>query len=219
MIGWFGGSKDDKRLPEELGPLGAGIGGALVIDFLSLEADTLGGRPAMPLPRSGPFIIAGYGEARLEASTVLSRYYDDEHRMIQVMSASGRPGDAAEDISFYQPWDSVVPAGAGEWSRWTGPQGLIGMPSYDADGIVYQRFWGDGPDRAELVQFVEEVDDGEAQRSIHQTCMLYYRPVGAAREMLLINVERDLEQAQNSTGSSVEFLIGYGIGPADVRRV
>jgi hypothetical protein len=47
--------------------------------------------------------------------------------------------------------------------------------------------------------------------------MLYYRPLGSAREMLLINVERDLDQAQQ--GSSIEFLIGYGIGPADVRRV
>lgn len=219
MIGWFGAGKEDKPLPVEVGPLAAGIGGALEIDFLSLEADTLGGQPAMALPRSGSFIIAGYGEARLEASTVLSRYYDEDNRMIQVMSASGRPGDAIEDVSFYQPWDSVVPAGPGEWSRWTGPQGLIGLPSYDADGILYQRFWGDGPERAELVQFVEKVDDGEALRSIHQTCMLYYRPVGSSREMLLINVERDLDLAERQTGGSVEFLIGYGIGPADVRRV
>nr|WP_244447911.1 DUF2491 family protein [Neorhizobium vignae] len=139
MIGWFGGNKD-RRLPEELGPLGAGIGGALKIDFLSREADTLGGTLALPLPQSGPFIIADYGEARLEASTVLSRYHDDEHPMIQVMSSSGRPGNAVEDVSFYQPWDSVVPAGAGEWCRWTGPNGLIGEPSFDADGVIYQRF-------------------------------------------------------------------------------
>lgn len=96
---------------------------------------------------------------------------------------------------------------------------MIGQPSYDADGIVYQRFWSEGPERAELVQFVETVDDGEVAREIHQTCMLYYRPLGTAREMLLINVERDLNYAQAQAGSSVEFLIGYGLGPADVRRV
>jgi hypothetical protein len=35
--------------------------------------------------------------------------------------------------------------------------------------------------------------------------------------MLLINIERDLEQQR--AGGSVEFLLGYGLGAADVRRV
>ncbi|MFS8147413.1 hypothetical protein ATY78_06735 [Rhizobium sp. R635] len=218
MIGWFGGGKDKTFAPER-GPLGASIGGALEIDFLSLEADALPGTPAMPLPKSGPFIIAAYGQVQLDAATTLSRYYDDEHRMVQVMSASGAVGDAIEDVSFYWPWDSVVPVSQSEWNRWTGPNGLIGQPSYDADGIVFNRFWGEGPERAELVQFVETIDDGEMQRSIHQTCMLYYRPLGRTREMLLLNVERDLDQGQSLAGSSIEFLIGYGIAPADVRRV
>lgn len=218
MIGWFGGGKDKTFAPER-GPLGASIGGALEIDFLSLEADALPGTPAMPLPKSGPFIIAAYGQVQLDAATTLSRYYDDEHRMVQVMSASGAVGDAIEDVSFYWPWDSVVPVSQSEWNRWTGPNGMIGQPSYDADGIVFNRFWGEGPERAELVQFVETIDDGEMQRSIHQTCMLYYRPLGRTREMLLLNVERDLDQGQSLAGSSIEFLIGYGIAPADIRRV
>jgi hypothetical protein len=219
LIGWFGRGNQNKPLPVERGPLAVGIGGALDIDFLSLEALALGGTPAMPLPVSGPFIVAAYGEVQLDATSVLSRYYDEEHRMIQAMSGSGRPGDAIEDISFYHPWDSVVPSGAQEWSRWTGPNGLIGQADYDADGIMFQRFWGEGREKAPLVEFVEKVDDGEAVRSIHQTCMLYYRPIGQAREMLLINVERDLGYGQSQTGSSVEFLIGYGLGAADVRRV
>lgn len=218
MIGWFGGGKD-KTFAAERGPLGASIGGALEIDFLSLEADALPATPAMPLPKSGPFIIAAYGQVQLDAATTLSRYYDDEHRMVQVMSASGAVGDAIEDVSFYWPWDSVVPVSQSEWNRWTGPNGMIGQPSYDADGIVFNRFWGEGPERAELVQFVETIDDGEEQRSIHQTCMLYYRPLGRTREMLLLNVERDLDQGQSLAGSSIEFLIGYGIAPADIRRV
>lgn len=218
MIGWFGRKGEDKPLPEERGPLAVGIGGAIDIDFLSLEANALGGDPSMALPSSGPFIVAAYGQAQLDATSVLSRYYDDEHRMIQTMSG-GKPGDAIEDISFYHPWDSVVPSGAQAWSRWTGPQGLIGLPRYDADGILFERFWGEGDERAPLVEFVETVNDGETTRSIHQSCMLYYRPLGQTREMLLINVERDLGGVQSQTGSSVEFLIGYGLSPADVRRV
>jgi len=217
--GWFGRGREEKLIPVERGPLAVGIGGAFDIDFLSLEADVLGGEPAMPLPRTGPFLVAAYGEVQLDATSVLSRYYDEEHRMIQVMSGSGEPGDAVEDISFYQPWDSVVPQGQQAWARWTGPDGLIGQPDYDADGIFFQRFWGEGLERAPLVEFVEKVDDGEVIRAIHQTCMLYYRPLGQSREMLLINVERDLGDRQSRTGSSVEFLIGYGLTPADVRRV
>lgn len=219
MIGWFGRKNEGKAPPIERGPLAVVIGGALDIDFLSLEASTLGGEPAMPLPPSGPFIVAAYGEVQLDATSVVSRYYDDEHRMIQAMSGSGKPGDAIEDISFYHPWDSVVPSGSQAWSRWTGPHGLIGQSEYDADGILFRRFWGEGEERAPLVEFVEKVDDGEAARSIHQTCMLYYRPLGQSREMLLINVERDLGVHHSQTGSSVEFLIGYGLTPADVRRV
>ena len=219
MVGWFGRRDDKKPLPVERGPLSVGIGGALDIDFLSLEADTIGGEPAMPLPHTGPFLVAAYGQVQLDATSVLSRYYDEDHRMIQVMSTSGQPGAAVDDVSFYHPWDSVVPSGAQAWSRWTGPTGLIGQFDYDADGIHFQRFWGDGPERVPLVEFVEKVDDGEAVRAIHQTCMLYYRPLGQSREMLLINVERGLDQGESRAGSSVEFLIGYGLTPADVRRV
>ena len=49
--------------------------------------------------------------------------------------------------------------------------------------------------------------------------MLYSRPVGSGEEMLLINIERDLDDRSVSEGSSIEFLIGYGLGPADLRKV
>lgn len=220
MIAWFRKSGKKNLAGDELGPLGASIGGALDLDFLSLEASAIGSVPAMPLPQSGPFIIAAYGEATLDETSVLSRYYDEEHRMIQVLSSSGQPGDAIDDLSFYRPWDSVVPVSASEWNRWTGPSGSIGQPSYDADGIVYQRFWGEGAGRIEPVQFTEKVTDEDADsRLIHQTCMLYFRSLASIQEMLLINVERDLDATQSQSGSSVEFMIGYGLVAADVRRV
>lgn len=218
MINWFGkGGESPRPVRPELGPLGVAIGGAIELDFLSLEAEALGGHPSMPLPMSGPMIVAAYGEVRLDAATTLSRYYDDQHHMLQVLSPSGRPGDQVQDASYYRPWDSVVPAGPQEWNRWRGPNGLLGQPTYDADGILFQRFWSEGPDRAEPVEFVEEVDDGESRRRIHQVCMLYFRPLGSGREMLLLNIEQEVGQAR--AGGSVEFLLGYGLGPADIRRV
>ncbi len=218
IFGW-GSRGGEASLPAERGPLGVAIGGGIEVDTLSLQAMTAGARPAMPLPSGGMMIVAAYGEARLDATTVLSRYYDADDTILQVLSASAAPGDELLDVSLYQPWDSVVPAGPADWARWRGPSGLIGQPRYDADGILFDRFWGDGAGRADLVEFVETVDDGESRREIHQSCMLYARPLAQAREMLLINIERDLGQGAASQGTSIEFILGYGLMAADVRRL
>ncbi|ORE97855.1 DUF2491 family protein [Aurantimonas sp. 22II-16-19i] len=215
----FGGKDKADNLPKERGPLGIALGGAIEIDTLALEADAAGTNPGMALPAGGNFIVVAYGEARLDGETILSRYYDEDDRLLQALSSTGKPGDAIKDISLYSAWDSVVPADRSEWNRWAGPAGLIGQPSYDADGIVFQRYWGEGAGRAELVEFVEEIDDGERLRSIHQTCMLYARPLGRTQEMLLINIERDIAERASREGGSVAFLLGYGLSPGDVRRV
>ena len=164
-------------------------------------------------------LVAAYGEARLDATTVLSRYYGDDDSILQVMSPTGAPGEEIFDVSLYRPWDSVVPANEREWAQWRGPAGLVGQPRYDADGLVFERFWGEGAGRADLVEFVEDIEDARGRRSIHQSCMLYARPLANAREMLLINIERDLGQDARRQGASVEFIIGYGLLPGDVRRL
>ena len=219
MIGRFFRRDEPEALPAERGPLGLIIGGAVEIDTLGLQARMASGEPAMGAPVGGPFIVAAHGEAQLDADTVLTRYYDEAHRLLQVLAPPGAGMEAVNDVSLYGPWDSVVPMGTAEWSRWTGPEGLIGQPEYDADGLLFTRYWGEGGDKVGLVEFTEDVDDGETRRAIHQRCMLYSRPVGDAEEMLLINVERDLADRAAREGASVEFLIGYGLAPADIRRV
>jgi hypothetical protein len=215
----FGGGRKEPDLPAERGPLRCAISGAFDIDTLGLQASLAAGEPAMAPPMGGPFIVSAVGTARLDGNSELTRYYDDDHRMLQVIAAPGGGPESVTDVSLYTPWDSVVPGGAGEWTRWTGPRGLIGAPTYDADGILFTRYWGTGADQADLVEFVETVDDGERQRQIHQRCMLYSRPVGAGEEMLLLNIEADLDAVARREGSSIEFLIGYGLGVADVQRV
>lgn len=215
----FGGGRKEPELPRELGPLRCAIAGAFDIDTLGVQAFLAAGDPAMGPPTGGPFIVAAVGTARLDGNNELTRYYDDEHRILQVIAAPGGGPDAIVDVSLYTPWDSVVPGGASEWARWTGPRGMIGAPTYDADGILFNRYWGTGQDHADLVEFVETVDDGQRQRRIHQRCMLYSRQVGAGEEMLLLTIEADLDEAARREGSSIEFLIGYGLGVADVQRV
>lgn len=206
-------------LPTERGPLALAVGHAVEIDTLGLQGDLVGGEPAMEPPAGGAFVVAAYGEAPLDADTVLHRYYDDDHRMLQVLAPPGGGEADIQDVSLYRPWDSVAPMGRAEWDRWTGPNGHLGAPEYDADGLVFGRYWGDGPGHVDPVEFTERVDDGERVREIHQRCMLYARPVGRVEEMLLLNVERDLAEHARAQGGSVEFLIGYGLGPADVRKV
>ncbi|RZI76435.1 MAG: DUF2491 family protein [Pseudomonas sp.] len=215
----FGLGRKEPTLPPERGPLRCAIGGAFDVDTLGLQALLAAGEPAMGAPVGGPFIVSAIGTARLDGASELTRYYDDDHRIIQVIAAPGSGPEAVADVSFYAPWDSVVPGSSGEWDRWTGPRGLIGAPQYDADGIAFSRFWGTGGGHADLVEFVETVDDGAAQRRIHQKCMLYARPVGAGQEMLLLNIEADLDTAARREGSSIEFLIGYGLSVADLQRV
>lgn len=219
ILSWFGGGRKEPSLPAERGPLRCAISGALEIDTLGLQASLAAGEPAMGDPNGGNFIVSAIGTAQLDGNSELTRYYDDDHRMVQVMAAPGGGEETIIDISLYAPWDSVVPAGSSEWARWAGPRGLIGAPQYDADGIVFTRYWGSGPDHAELVEFVETVDNGEESRQIHQRCMLYSRVVGGGEEMLLLNIERDLAERAQAQGAAISFMIGYGLGAADVRRV
>jgi hypothetical protein len=219
ILSWFGGGRKDPQLPVERGPLRVAIAGALEIDTLGVQAALASGEPAMGAPTGGSFIVSAIGTALLDGNSELTRYYDDDQRMIQVMATPGGREDTIVDVSLYAPWDSVVPAGASEWARWTGPRGLIGAPTYDADGLLFTRYWGEGSDHADLVEFVETVDDGETRRQIHQRCMLYSRDVGAAEEMLLLNIEREMAHEARAQGAAIAFMIGYGLGAADIRRV
>ncbi|MEM1234197.1 MAG: DUF2491 family protein [Pseudomonadota bacterium] len=220
VFGLFGGKSDASAdLPAEHGPLGVAIGGAIDIDALGIQAALAGGAPALEPPVGGTLIVAAVGTAKLDGATSLTRYYDNDDRILQVMSAPGGAIDTVDDVSLYRPWDSVEPMTDSEWQRWIGANGLVGQPRYDADGLMFDRFWGDGDGRVDLVEFTEDVSDGSTTRAIHQRCMLYARPVGSIDEMLLINIEREVGADVRAQGGSVEFMIGYGLSPADVRRV
>ncbi|MEO0729644.1 MAG: DUF2491 family protein, partial [Pseudomonadota bacterium] len=214
-----GSADDDADLPEELGPLGVAIGGAIEIDALGVQAALASGTPAIVPPVGGTFIVAAVGTAKLDTATELTRYYDNDDRILQLMSSPDGGMETVDDVSLYRPWDSVVPMTDAEWTRWTGRDGMIGQPRYDADGLIYDRFWGDGEGRVDLVEFTEDINDGAAKRAIHQMCMLYARPVGDMDEMLLINIEREVGAHAERQGGSVEFMIGYGLSAADIRRV
>lgn len=220
LFGRKNDTEEIRKTPEERGPLQVGIGGALDLDMLTLQAALAGKDVSIDLPDLSTFVVAGIGQTMLDADMQLTRYYDDEDRMVQVMGAPDCGPEDIVDATLFVPWDSVVPASRADWVEWTGPGGLLGATSYDADGILFQRFWGDGDGHMDLVEFTEEVDADGMKRQIHQRCMLYARPLGSnTREMLLILTQRDLSGKAAEGGESIEFMLGYGLNAADVKRV
>jgi len=211
--------EEEPTPPEEKGPLRVAIGQAIELDELTLQASLSGRRPSMDVPRISPFIVCGIGQTMLDADMQLTRYYDDDDNMVQVMGAPGCEMEEASDVSFYMPWDSVCPASRADWEEWIGPNGCLGLPEYDADGTIFQRYWGEGGGRMALVEFVESVEADGMKREIHQKSMLYSRDLDGLNEMLLILTQRDLQGKAAEGGASIEFMIGYGLNIADVKRV
>lgn len=196
------------------GPFGLGLGRAVSFDvtFLKLAGPSL----AMGLPPAS-MVITGHGFVDLGQGSLLHRFYDDEDRMLQVVCNGSV--DEVQEVMWLRPWDNVVPATLGEWQAWAGEGGKIGRQTYDADGAVFERVWGDPRTPwIPAVEFVEDVtvDEGPA-RSIHQKSMAYRRtlPSGIVENLIII-VERDL--ASRDPGD-ISFMLGYGLAPADITPV
>lgn len=215
LKGLFGRGTGASAPQHGLGPLGLGIGRAASLDVMRLRLEE--SQLAMKLPPD-TLVITGHGTAPLDASSVIHRYYDDNHTTLQVLCTGGISDDCVREITLYHLWDEVVPTTHQEWAVWDGPNGKIGQAVFEADGFRFERVWGD-PSTPWIppAEFTEEVSVDEGpNRVIHQKIMPYRRDVGMLIETLLIAVERDL--STNDRGS-VTFMIGYGLSPADVTPV
>jgi hypothetical protein len=215
LKGLFGGGRAGPEPPSAPGPFGLTVGRAVALDTmrLRLEAPRLAMRPP---PEA--LVISGHGVAELDASGLLHRYYDDEGAMLQVLCSGGTDEGSVREITLYHQWDEVVPASSGEWATWDGPGARIGAASFEAEGLRFERVWGDpATPWIEPAAFTEEitVDEGP-KRLIHQRIVPYRREVGTVVETLIIAVERDLA---SSDRGSVTFMIGYGLAPSDVNPV
>jgi hypothetical protein len=213
LKGLFGGGSETP--PARTGPFGLGIGRAVAMDTMRLRLEE--GRLARGLPPP-TLVVSGHGVAELDGTGSLHRYYDDAGAMLQVLCVGGIGDEFMREITLYHPWDEVVPASAAEWATWDGEGGRIGAPVFEADGFRFERAWGDpATPWVAPAEFTETIsfDEGET-RVLHHKMMPYRREIGTAVEALIIAVERDL--ASNDRGS-VTFMIGYGLGRADVTPV
>ena len=211
----FGGGSQPEVPKVSTGPYGLHVGRAASFDLLRLKLEA--GRLAMPIP-SETLVITGHGVARLDASGLLHRYYDDDDAMLQILCGGGVDDGDIQEITLYHLWDVVSPTTAGEWASWDGPGGKIGLATFEADGFRFERVWGEpSTPWVPPAEFNEDVTvTGGDRKTLRQKIMPYRREVGSVVETLILAVERDL--ASQDRGS-VTFMIGYGLSPSDVTPV
>jgi Protein of unknown function (DUF2491) len=210
-----GSTPEEQKFTSPPGPFGLRIGRAVSMDMMRLRLEEK--KLALPLP-SETLVISGHGVIDLGSGSLMHRFYDDHHTMLQVLCDGGVADSCIREIMLFRPWDAVSPTSDAEWRIWDGPNGKIGAATFSADGHSFDRVWGDASTHwVQPTEFVEDIrlDDGSF-RQIHQKVMPYRREAGVLVENLILAVERDLPSNDRGT---VTFMIGYGLSPADVTPI
>lgn len=174
-----------------IGPLGLALGKEVMFDTtLKLLLD---GNTTVVIP--GAQQIWSAGTVDLGQSTWLSRYYmNDEDYWLQVHTTGDIAGQV-ESVILFNYLSYVTINSEAELSRLAGPQSLIGLPTYNHNGVEYTREWGTEAGQTELVALSERLSNPNESYSIEHRSMLYARETGLTdrREFLLFSVEEDAE--------------------------
>jgi hypothetical protein len=174
-----------------IGPLGLAFGKEVMFDTtLKLLLD---GNTTVVIP--GAQQIWSAGTVDLGQSTWLSRYYmNDEDYWLQVHTTGDIAGQV-ESVILFNYLSYVTINSEAELSRLAGPQSLIGLPTYNRNGVEYTREWGTESGQTELVALSEHLKNPDESYRIEHRSMLYARETGLTdrREFLLFSVEEDAE--------------------------
>lgn len=185
------------------------IGRTVVVDPLAWRR--LGGETRFALDRD-TLQITAQGLIRLDDGSHVHRFYTDDELMLQAVSQSADGADA-DDFTLFQPWSSTYPKDAYARHFFTA---RLRRPSWDEAGLPpFDRYWyPDDPNEQEPVGLWEALHyerAGPPVRRIHQTCMLYARPIGEDGTELLLALEMEPE------GGDVthEIMLGLPLAPAE----
>jgi hypothetical protein len=176
------------------GPLGIAIERMIKIDDILLNS--LESKIKMPIPSSLEQAVYAAGVIELGHGMQLHRYYfDDSETWLQV-TTSGTGQNSVENITLFVYVSGETPTSEDELKRLAGPQSLVGLKTYDYEGMTYDREWGSEPGQTNLVSFDERVENAAgASYPVKLSSMLYKRDIpGTERsEMILISVEEGEE--------------------------
>lgn len=171
------------------GPLGLAAGKTLMLD--NALKFILEGKTGVAIPASQG--IWSSGVIDLGQSNWLSRYYlDDDATWVQVHTTGDQAGQV-ESVILFNYLACVTIGSESEVRRLAGSASPIGMPSYQHNGLEFQREWGTEVGQTELVRFHERVTSPNESYGVAHHAMLYSRETGLAgrREFLLFSVEED----------------------------
>jgi len=188
------------------------IGRTVMVDTLAWRR--FGTETHFPLDRDTLQIVA-QGMVALDAGDFVHRFYTDDHVMLQIVT-NDREGADLTDITLFMPWESAYPSTRSDRDAWIR---RLSAGTFDAPGLpTFQRLWF-GADAGEQapVTFWEDLHDdrdGQVDRKIFQTCMLYHRDVGAGegRELLLA-----LTQEADGEPVSHELMLGVPLEVGEFR--
>lgn len=221
VFGWLKGKKKDEAATAEpvpvTGPLGLRIGRSVDLDFIEFSA--LSSKLSKPIEDDITLVVTGHGKVELEPGVFLHRFYDDEHRFLQIIAEGTGETARVTDATFFRHWDSVTPSPA-SLNSWVGKNGLIGAKTYDADGTAFDRAWQ--PEESGWVppvEFTEEVNDDDGKKTfVRQAIMLYDRMISEnLAETLIISREEVIGGSRD--GASVEFYLGILVDPPSIRPI
>ncbi|HET8706834.1 MAG TPA: DUF2491 family protein, partial [Pseudomonadales bacterium] len=164
------------------------------------------------IPLSQPVETRGYVD--LGANVRLHRFYLSDDVWIQAKAVNSDDDSAVDDLKVFMFYDTKTPTTQAGLEALAGANSPLGRSTYQYEGKTFDRVWGDGEDRAELVEFTEDVyagDDSICEFSTVHRAMLYERQIAGSEKMeyLLISVEETGEDV------CVVFSIGLDLSSAD----
>ena len=198
--------------PGSTHPLNLRLGAVVTIDKLPFKM--LGAATLLDLP-DDPQTVEARGIIDLGEGIQLHRYYLTDDLFLQIAQRNSR----VEQIKLFQFFDTLTPGSRASLETWLQPGSRLGAATFEANGRVFQRCWGEPSDTyAPPVVFEETVYKEETQADYDLThyAMLYERelPGSERSENLLIAVE---DSGPNDF--CIVTSIGLDISPADLEIV
>lgn len=184
----FFGHKDQTPVVEDTSPLRIKLGSLVTMnqDFRVLVA---GSSKVNGLGRDES--VFAKGEIDLGEGATLHRFYfDNEDFMLQIRT-SGYAENVVEEVILFNYLEVKSVSTEHELQRLAGRESPIGLPTYNLDGVTYQRAWGTEPGQTELVLLREKIDNKTESYNVKHMCMLYGRETDLSEraEFLLLSVE------------------------------
>lgn len=205
--------KSDSDTPKVNAPeiMGLYLGGSFELDPLKLKLL----EPKLTIEGAATqHLIQAVGEAHLDSGGKILRFYTDDDAFLQVVLDGGDTENHISDVKLWYFYDTKTVGSDSQWQQLISND--ISTPSYDLDGVSFERVWNAVGDTSPPVAVTEKTYelDGDISET-DQFMMLYERAIdGEQYESLLVCGEEKL--IDNNFDRCLVLSTGIDLGPADI---